>query len=251
MVQSGFALELQRNYEDYASLKKYMKQYNRKVDHIRHFSQVTANAAANLEELSGETLTAMAASKVLNVWQKTDQVGTDGAEKGVVQWQDVDGALTEAVFQLNAVNTTTHVALDAAVSTARHVRSFCLDGIVCADELLLGNVAGTEIFGVIKVGYHQTLKSKFMCEKDRNTWLAKLRVHLSAVSAAVTLVCTFTPLGGALAVTKTFITKTADAEWEPCIELEPGSEVSWTIEDDNAAHPTAEVEIIYLEGYFE
>ena len=250
MTQSGYALKINnKKWEDYSSLKKVISHLTYVREHKREFAQTCADAAANLENVSGETLAAMSASKTLNIWQKTDQVGTDGAATGAITWATVAGVKTDATFTLNAAHTTTHVAAVAAVTTARHIESFTLDSINCADEVLLGNAAGNEIFAVIPVGYHQCLKSRFMATASRRSFIGRIRVHLSLETALVTLVCTFTPLGESLSTTKTFLTKTTDAVWEPCLELEPGTEVSWTIEDDNAAHPVATIDLTYLESW--
>jgi len=250
MTQSGFALKINnKKWEDYASLKKTISRLTYVREHRREFAQTTANAAASLENVSGETLAAMAASKTLNVWQKTDQVGTDGAETGKITWATVAGVKTDAIFTLNAVNTTTHVAAVAAVTTARYIESFEIDNLNCADEVLLGNVAGTEVFAVIPVGYHQCLKSGFMATAAHRSFIGRVQLHLSLETALVTLVCTFTPLGATQSTTKTFQSTSAFNTWEPCLELKPGTEVSWTIEDNNAAHPVANVDLIYVEAW--
>jgi hypothetical protein len=250
MTQSGYALAISNSkWEDYASLHKDMKGYVNRVEYKREFAQVTTNGAVAIEEVSGETIAAMSASKVLEVWQKTDQVGTDGAAVGIVEWQTLAGLVTSATFALDGTATTTHAALVAAVTTGRHVRRFELTAINCADEVLIGNAAGTEVFGVIKVGYHQCLKSGFMGGLSRRSFIGKIKVHLSAVTAVVTLVCTYTPIGQTLSTTKTFITNSIEKTWEPALEIAAASAVSWTIIDDNAAHPTATMEFTYLEAY--
>lgn len=251
MTQTGSVLKrINQRFESLESLKKFLgAQYNTIKEYRSEFNQITTNSAVSLEEVSGETLTAMSASKALNVWQKTDQVGTDADATGTVEWMDATGVVTEATFALDHSDTTTHAALVDAVTTARHIRSFELDDLNCADEVLLGNVAGNEIFGVIKVGYHQCLKSKFMGRLNARTFIGEMRLTLSAVTAAVTLVCTFTPVGKSLSTTKQWTTVALENNWAPCIEIEPATEVSWTIADDNVAHPTATFEIAYIEGY--
>lgn len=250
MTQSGFALKINKaKFEDYSSLKHNLASFNNVREHKRHFSQTCTNSAVNIEELSGETLAAMSASKTLNVWQKTDQVGTDGAATGKITWATLAGLKTDATFTLNAVDTTTHVAAVAAVTTARHIESFSLDSINCADEVLLGNVAGDEIFAVIKVGYHDCLKSRFMAGYGRKSFIGRIKVHLNIVTAVVTLVCTFTPYGQTQSTTKTFTTNSIEKTWEPALELASGTEVSWTIIDDNAAHPVATIDFDYVEAW--
>jgi len=256
MTQSGFALELARNRDQLGSLAPIIPAQNSSglshsyVEHLREFTQTCADAAAALEEVSGETIAAMSASKVLNVSEKTDQVGTDADATGVVKWQTATGVLTTATFALNHSNTTTHVALVAAVSTARYIRSLELDDINCADEVLLSNVGEDEIYGVIKVGFYQLLKSGFMAQPSATarTWIHTLRVSLDITTALTTLVCTFTPVGKSLSTTQTFRTKEAVKEWTIDLEVEPGTAVSWTIEDDNAAHPVATVQLSYIEA---
>lgn len=249
MTQSGYVTKTSNRWENYESLKKHLQNYTNMNEFKREFAQTCADAAAAIEEVSGETINAMAASKALRVSSKTDQVGTDGAATGTVTWQDVNGTKTDATFTLNAVDTTTEVVTVAAVTTARFIESFALDAINCADEVLLSNAGVTEIFGVIKVGYHQMLKSGYMAAPSRRTFLASFRCQLSLVTALVSVVCTYTPLGETLSTTKTFLTKVTDKVWEPCIEVEPGSKITWTIEDDNAAHPVANCEFVYIEAW--
>ena len=251
MTQSGYAIkQTNKRFEDLESLKKNMGSfYHNVVEHIRHFSQTCADAAAALENVSGETIAAMS-DETLNIWQKTDQVGTDGVATGKITWSTGAGVKTSATFTLDDTDTTTHVVLvPASGAAADFIESIELDAIDCADEILVGNVAGAEIYAVIPVGYHQCLKSAFMAEADHRTFIAGISVNLNIVTAVVTLVCTFTPVGSALTTTKTFITQLADREWNPCIEVEPGTTITWTIEDDNAAHPVATVNIIYVEAY--
>lgn len=250
MTQSGSARTVfNSTVENYESLKKYAKfAGNNRKEYIRNIQQVTTASAVNLEEVSGETIAAMSANKTLNVWQKTDNVGTDGGATGTVEWMSATGVLTSATFTLDASDTTTHAALVSAVTTARHIRSFEMDSMDATDEVLLGNVAGDEIFAVIKAGHHQCLKSKFMGALSRRTFIGRIRATLSLLTANCVLVMTYTPLNETLPVTKRFELKPhLQNVFEPCIEIAAASEVSFTIIDDDVAHPTADVEITYLE----
>jgi hypothetical protein len=254
MTQVGHALEITRTRDALGWIKDIIPATNSSklphgyVEHIREIPQVTTNTAATIEEVSGETIAAMSANKVLNASQKTDQVGTDGKATGVVKWQTSTGALTTATFTLNGSNTTTHVAMVAAVTTAQYIRSMSLDDLDCADEILLSNVDEDEIYGVIKLGYHQLLKSGLRAVPTYRTWIKSLKLDLSVVTAAVTIVCTFTPAGESLSVTKNFASKEITKSWDIGLEVEPGTDVSWTIVDDNAAHPTAVITIEYVEA---
>lgn len=251
MTQLGVALKrTNQRYESYETLKKNMSLYNTVREHYREVIQTCTDAAANLEELSGETLAAMSNETVI-VYQKTDQVGTDGGATGKVTWATDAGVKTDATFTLNAVDTTTAVALVAATGAAAdHIESFTLDSIDAADEVILGNGAKNEVYAVIKAGYHQCLKSKFMAGYGRRSFIGRLQVELNVASALVTLLCTYTPVGESVSTTKRFYTqKIEPAIWEPCFEVKAGTEVSWTIEDDNAAHPIAIVGITYLEAW--
>jgi len=251
MVQVGHQItQINKKFEDYSSLKKLLSHYNHVKEDIREFSRTTTDAAASLEENSAETIDAMAANKVLEVWQKTDQVATDGGLTGTVIWSDATGLKTSATYTLNAVNTTTHAIIVAPSATARNIESFELDDTLCADEVIIGNNAGTEIFGVIKVAQFQMLKTKIITTIARRTFIGRVKIALSLVTALVSIVATFTPVGKSLSTTKTFLIKTETQKiWEPCIELEPGTVVSWTIEDDNAAHPVATFEVVYVEAW--
>jgi hypothetical protein len=251
MTQTGFALKLKRQHSwaSYQDLFDKMEGYTNRNVYKRQVEQTVANAAAALEEVSGETIHDITdASKALEVWQKTDQVATDGGIAGTVEWQTVTGAVTEATFTTSAVATTTHVPLVAAVTTARELRAFQF-AMAATDELLIGNAAGTEIFGVIKVGYHQLLKGSFMAATGRRSFLGKIKLTLNVATAVTTLIVTYTPVGETLAKTFTFATKDIETTWEPCLELAAASRVSMTINDDNAAHPVAKVDIEYLEAW--
>jgi hypothetical protein len=258
MVQSGHSLKLtNRRYESYESLKKNISGYNTINEFVREFAQTCTNATVDVENPSGENIHDIEdANKVLEVWQKSDQKATDGTCTGIVEWQSSTGVVTSATWTFGGVgvNTTTHVALVAAVTTARFLRSFVCTNILCADEIVIGNAAGTEIFGVIPVGYHQCLKSGFRARYisatvECRSFLAKIKCHLNIVTAVVTIVITFTPKGYTLSTTKTFTTNSIEKSWEPCLEVAEGSDIHITIIDDNAAHPVATLELTYVEAY--
>jgi hypothetical protein len=253
MTQIGHAItHTNRKYDSYESLKKNLgaNLYKNVKEYERQVTQTTADAAANIEEVNSNTLTAMSASKALQVWEKTGHTAGNIDLAGTVEWQTLSGVVTAATFTTHHTDTTTHVALVAAVTTARHIRSFELTAAdISTHDLLLGNVAGDEIFAVIKTGYHQCLKSKFMGGLGRRSFIGKITLELSVVTAVVTMVCTFTPVGATVSTTKTFISNSVSKTWEPCLEIAAGSEVSWTIEDDNAAHPVATFGITYVEAY--
>jgi len=253
MVQTGIVLDLSnRQWEDIPSLKKHLRAIKKGTirEYKREINQLSTGSAVEVEELAGETLTAMSASKALQVWQKTDQVATDGEFIGIVEWQDVLGNVTEATFTLDGTNTSTHAPLVAAVTTARYVRSMYIQADV-ADEILIGNVAGSEIFGVIKVGFHQLLKTGYKCPTNRDGYLGKIKMTIPAASdGTITLVITYTPKGQTLSTTKTLIIGIGDlaVELEPCYQLQPASTVTMTI-IDSATAATATVETTYIEGY--
>ncbi len=255
MTQLGHALDIQRRWEDVASLKAYLwgrVKVGTIKELVRELAQTTTAAAVELEEPSGETIHDIEdANKALEVWQKTDQAGTDKDAVGTVEWQSSTGVITEATFALDHTNTTTHVPLVDAVTTARFLRSFKLTALNCADEVLIGNVAGSEIFGAIKVGYHHMLKTGLRAAPSRRTFFGGLHMELSLKTAAVTVVVTFTPAGETLTTTKNFKINTGDsvADWDDWMEVEPGSDVHWTVIDDNVAHPVATVRVTYVEGY--
>jgi len=108
MVQIGHAIDVERRWEDLASLKTHLRAAHKGTirEYIRKVHQTTTNADVDVEELSGETLTAMGASKALEVWQKTDQKATDGLFTGTVEWQDVLGNVTAATFELGGTGKT-------------------------------------------------------------------------------------------------------------------------------------------------
>jgi hypothetical protein len=253
MVQTGIVLDISnRKWEDIPTLKKHLRAVPKGTvrEYIREIAQLSTGSAVLVEEVSGETIAAIAANKALQVWQKTDQVGTDGGFTGNVEWQDVLGNVTEATYTLDATNTTTHAPLVSAVTTARFVRSMNIQADV-ADEILIGNVAGSEIFGVIKVGYHQLLKTGYMCPTNRDGYLGKIKMTIPAASdGTITLVITYTPKGETYSTTKTLIIGIGDlaVEWEPCYQLQPATSVTMTIVD-SATAATATVETTYIEAY--
>lgn len=252
MVQSGSVLEVARSYESYERLKAVLSRYTNIKEFIREFNQTTTNSAIALEEINSNTLTAMSASKALNVWEKTGHTAANIDLTGTVVWQDATGLETTATFTLDHSNTTTHVALVAAVATARYIRSFKLNtATISTHDLLLGNVAGDEIFAVIKTGNHECLKSGFMAAPSKRSFLGRVKLDASLTTAVLTLAITFTPKGKTLSVTKEIKTNTTKGPivWEPCIELEPGTTCTATIIDDNAAHPVAGVEFTYVEAW--
>lgn len=235
MTQTGIALDLQRKWEDIPSLKRHLSGVQKHTirEYIREVPQLTTGGAVEVEEVSGETINAMSASKVLNVSQKTDQVGTDANFVGTIEWQDVLGNVTEATFTLDGTDTSTGVAVVAAVATARYIRSASIQADV-ADEVLITNVAKSEVFAVIKVGQHQVVKSGYMCPTNRDGYLGKITMDLPLVSdGAITLVVTYTPKGHTLSTTKTLVLPIGEhsVSWEPCYQLQPATKVTMTIVD--------------------
>jgi len=251
MVQSGHALiQINQTFEDYSSLKKLLNHYRRIQENIVEFSQTCTDTALDIQDKAGETINAMTANKVLEVWQKSDQVATDGGETGWLIWSDSTGLKTLATFTLDGTNTTTHAIIVAPCTTARNIEAFEMDALLATDEVLVGNNAGTEIFGAIKAATFQLLKTKTIARVSARTFIGRVKISLNIVTALVTVVATFTPVGKALTTTKTFLIKTeSQKQWEPCIEVEPGTSITWTIKDDNVAHPVATIEVAIVEAW--
>lgn len=248
MTQVGYSIELSnRKFEDYPSLKKNMTNYNYVIEHVREIPQVTTNTATVVEEVSGETLTALSSNKTLYIKTAAD-VAADRDKTAIVKWQDSTGAVSSKTIKTNASNSSTATAL--SVTTARFIRSVEFEKDLGAEDLFICNSNGAEIYAVIKAGYHQCLKSGFMAQPSPvRSFLGRIKCHLSETTAVVTIAVTFTPAGSTLSTVKSFSTNSIERVWDPCIELAAESEVSITIVDDNAAHPTANLEIIYLEAY--
>jgi hypothetical protein len=257
MTQVGHALQITRNRDGLGSLAAIIPAFSstgvnyKYKEHIRELAQTCADAAASIENVTGNALTAMSASKALEAWEKTGHTAGNIDLPGTVEWQTVNGTLTSATFVTDHTDTTTHVPMVAAVTTARHIRSFDLTTAnIGTHALLLGNVAGSEIFASIAIGYHQLLKTGFMAQPSpAKTYIKSLQVDLNVITAIVTLVATFVPYGATLSVTKQFTTQVASKYWDINLEIAAGTEVSWTIEDDNAAHPVAVVTVSYVEAY--
>lgn len=253
MTQSGIAIDIaNRKWEDIPSLKKYLRSVPKRTirEYIREVPQLTTGSAVEVEEKAGETIDAMTASKVLNAWTAAD-VEADRAQAGTVEWQDVNGNVTEATFTTNAENSSTKVVMVSAVSTARYIRSVSFAKDLGAQDLLIGNVAGNEIFAAIKTGQHQCLKTGYMCPTNRDGYLGSIEMFLPLVSdGAITLVVTYTPYGHTIATTKTLVLPIGDhsVKWEPCYQLQPATKVTMTIQDA-ATEATVTTICKYVEAY--
>jgi hypothetical protein len=255
MTQVGHTIQIARKWESVESLKKHLHSVMNTSrlpyvvkELIAEFPQTTTDAVASLEEVAGETIAAMSASKVLNAATKAD-VEADRSQAGTVEWQSATGALTTATFTTHAENSSTRVAMVAPVSTARFIRSVSFAKDLGAQDLVISNAGGDEIFAAIKTGQHQLLKANLRAVPTYRTFIGSLKVDLTLTTAVVTLVCTFTPVGETLSVTKTFTTKEPTKTWEIALEVAAGTDITWTIEDDNAAHPVATTTITYVEAY--
>lgn len=246
MVQVGSNIVVDRQYENLASLKKDLRRgYTNVKEYIYEFNQVTTAGSVNIEEVSGETLATMS-DETLYVASKTDQ-SADRNKSGSVEWMTDAGVLTSATFTTDPSNSSTATAI-AGATPADHIRKFKFSQI-CADELICYNAGKTEVYAVIKPAYQETLKSKFMTAYGRRGFIGRVRADLSAVTAVVTITATFTPKGETLTVTKQWIIGSqVHYEWEPCIELAVGKEVSWTVIATGAT-PTLTFEVDYIEAY--
>lgn len=253
MTQAGIALDFtNRKWEDIPSLKRHLRAAQKGTirEYVREVPQLTTDSAVEVEEKAGETIDAMAANKVLNVWTAAD-VAADRNKSGTIEWQDVNGDVTEATFTTDASNSSTKVAVVSPVTTARYIRSVSFEQNLGAQDLLVGNVAGDEIFAAIKTGQHQLLKTGYMCPTTREGYLGAIEMELPVASdGAITLVVTYTPYGHTISTTKTIILKAGEnyIKWEPCYRLAAATKVTMTIQDA-ATEATVTVIAKYIEAY--
>lgn len=246
MTQIGEATINVDNYGGYDELKAQLGAF---YEYVRTIDQTSTGSAVELEEAGGETITIPAADKTLRVVQKTDQVGTDGGATGVIVTKTSAGVASTSTFTLNAADTTTAVPAVPAVTTHRRLAKFALDDINAADEIILTNVAEDEVYGVIKVGHHQWLGSRYTAHPTKKSYLGKIHAVGDAVAYYVTVVVEYTPKGETLpvsvkrnidSVNKSFV-------WEFNRELEPNTDVIITIVDDTSHHYLCHFSVYYLE----
>jgi hypothetical protein len=108
-------------------------------------------------EDSGETITAPTENKTVLVWQKTDQVGTDGGATISIEYLTAAGVIKSVAVTLDGTATTTEVAVCADFYRLRKMTA----SLLVADEVILGLTGGAAEYGVIKVSCWEAVQSRY------------------------------------------------------------------------------------------
>jgi hypothetical protein len=201
--------------------------------------QTTTAAFVEVLEDSGETVEFPAANAAtLSVWQKTDQVGTDGGKNIHVECVSNAGVVSEADVDLDAVATTTAVATGL---TGFHLpRQIVSTEVLVADEVLVGLHDKSKVYGVIKVGCFQAAQSRYQVPAGRRAFLVcvdALGPHTNPSTYQIT--CTHKGYTSAVVWNKGNIVSGAWDHQDFFWELAEGSEIKFDVKKDaDANHGT-------------
>lgn len=190
-----------------------------------------------------------------------EEADTAGDVGKVITWTYVTpwGTLKEAHFTL-AATTTDIVRLDDTTTgypvmdfyRKRKGKTTAAVGKYVAIAIDADKVVGTVVldtfYGVIEEGNFESIHSAFFTQKSpRHAYVGKIEFEKSDATTVITVVMTCTYLGDPASHTETWAFNTSQATWDIHRELEPLTECSFTIADDNAAHPNVHMRTAMVE----
>jgi len=187
----------------------------------------------------------------VEIVQKTDQVGTDGAVDGAFEYVTIWGEIKNATYTTSAVATTTAVLPVIAGGTStvkdywRH-RDFTFS-MLATDELFIQRltVLGVAaIRAVIKAGNYALVDSRFGA--STKSYLGNIRASLPTVGELLTVIITYTPYGETLSQILTYDVFGSET-LEIAERLAVGTDVKVTINDGAVAGANANVIVRYIE----
>jgi hypothetical protein len=184
-------LEAAPNFEDEISLKKWIRSnFGPDVGKFsglrllrRSIPQTTTAAFVEVFEDSGETVTFPSSNATVKLWQKTDQVGTDGEKNVTITYLDEDCVQKSVTVALDDTDTTTEK--DVCDDFFRLIAMEC--EVVAADEIILGTTGGAAIHGVIGAGNWQAVFSRYTPPANHRAWLTEVKILWADSSNPCTL----------------------------------------------------------------
>jgi len=265
MTQTGTKIRQTNKYfEDYTSLKKYLGSIKGKKKNTRGTTgalfqnvdefwfnqfQLTTGSAVEISKVSGETVVAVSANATVYIKQKTDQTGNDG-DTGSLRYRSSTGTVVEKAFALHATNTATTQAITGATNYYR-VEDLIMDDALAVDEVLLGNIDHSEIYGVIPAADWRSTHSRHHARKDGKTFIAMVKASFPSASNLSTLTVEFTKNGDTLAQVVEFNRISNIPEiLDLCLEVKPGTDVIFKCKRNaDTNHDNFRLEYVIIEAY--
>lgn len=261
-------IEEKRRWEDYTSLKQYYKGA-RINEYIISGYQTTTAAYAELDFLHGGALDYAGAELQIYIRCEADDSNQDN-KYVYVEYCDDDGLITTVTGDISDTpDSTTEVELTDADNFYRlrrmssEVESAVGGGksICLTDDDMAG--FGTDMYGFIDDGQSDFIPSRYFvpaASEYGHVYLGRIiaqqpyLLEADATPGGVYMKIVFTPkalnLGeeGAACDKTTYVSFSEHLDWEPCIELEPATEVKIYIKKlVDADHVTCWIEATFLE----
>lgn len=258
-----------RHWEDYKSLKQFY-QHRHCVEFEISGYQVTTVAAAEIDFTVGDTINYVAAEAQAYIRTEADDVGNQGEKYVYLEYMKEDGTIMAVVTaDLNDTNTTTGVVIGAA--NCFRVRQFYCE--VVSDTgggkaVLLTDVAmggADDIFAFIDDDHSRAAISRYYVPIEtqvEHAYLGRVKLQIpylleaDATPGGYFLTALYTPkvlnLGEAQVAAEhtTVIGFSELLDWQPCIELEPATDVTIKIHKlVDADHVNMHIEVDFLEVY--
>lgn len=231
-------------------LMKYLRQIKLVTNTIiLQRTQTAADAAAEIQEAGGLTITHLSAKADLEVWSETDHADAQGlAVTG--EYVDENGLIVEISGTLNAVDSTASEKIITAefLDLRSAIIATAQDGD--AGYIAFGNNAKNAWYGMIEQGNLYSIHSRHRTITNRRTFLSEIELTKNGETAVTSIHVTYTPKATEEEVIRNFHTIRAYELFNKTpIELLENTIVSFTIEDDNAAHPVCDINIKIIEAY--
>ncbi len=257
-----------RRFEDYRSLKQYFSDRTIKEVFISG-ANTTVGALAEIDFAVGDIINYIGAEGQVYLRTELDDIANQNVKYCYIEYQDDTGAVRPILKGImDNTNTTTEVAVAGATDFYRlrqmisEVEATATKGIVLTDADMAG---ANDIFGFINDGNSQFNLQRFFTQPNAtcDSYLAHLDCHTaqSGVDAnmdAFILTVQYTPrvlgVSDGFAEPQVAADKTLtiyfhnDMEEDPCILLEGGTEVIFSLGDVNDP-ATIHVEFVLVEVY--
>ena len=257
-----------RRFEDYRSLKQYFSDRTIKEVFISG-ANTTVGALAEIDFAVGDIINYIGAEGQVYLRTELDDIANQNVKYCYIEYQDDTGAVRPILKGImDNTNTTTEVAVAGATDFYRlrqmisEVEATATKGIVLTDADMAG---ANDIFGFINDGNSQFNLQRFFTQPNAtcDSYLAHLDCHTaqSGVDAnmdAFILTVQYTPrvlgVSDGFAEPQVAADKTLtiyfhnDMVEDPCIQLEGGTEVIFSL-GDVGDPATIHVEFVLVEVY--
>ena len=218
-----------RRFEDYRSMKQHF-QHRHTKEFLFSRAQLSTAAAVEVEEKAGETIAILGSEAT--VYVRDGGVDNAGSRDKTMTIEYVDdaGAIQTATANTNDTDSTTEVEI---ATDFRRLRSFTSEIEAPADHhWVICNSNKTAVYNVIQDGRIEALHSRYRVPASTvcASYLGRIKIEATRTTATGNgheITIEYTPKDRANHV------ETIDfwyrMHYEPCVELEPGSDVIFTI----------------------